>query len=339
MNLIMPRCNHSIVADLLTALKVPFTQEYTKQRSEEMPFKTLFGVSQLLKEYGVETQGYSISNVSEIGRLSTPFIAQTDGGLVIVTDISDSNVDYLTQGDAETMSTAEFEAVLTGVVLVVKSTDGAKEPDYAKHWQKQFIVEMKGVLLWCLAAALGVYLLVTNGTWKFISVWCLIAVNLIGLWLTFMLVQKSLKIKNPTADKVCGVLQTGGCDSILKTSASSFFGIFSWSEVGFTYFGVSLLTMLIAPAAIHWLALINICCLPFTVWSIWYQKFRAKHWCTLCVCVQASLWLQFFCYLFGKWQTPIFPLDWGFFALGATFVFILLGLNKILPHFSNETEQ
>lgn len=334
----MSRTDHTIVSDILTALKVPYTSDYTEQRFEGMPFKTLFGVSQLLKEYGVESKGYKIADKSQIVSLKTPFVAQTDGGLVIVTDISGDKVTYLTQGNPETMNVVEFESVLTGIVLTLSAGADSKEPDYAKHERMQFIVRAKSVVLKLLAVALAVYLLVTNGTWRYPSVWCLVAVDLLGIWLTYMLVQKSLKIKNDTADKVCGVLQAGGCDSILKTQASSFFGIFSWSEVGFTYFGVSLLTLLLAPGAIHWLALINLCCLPFTVWSIWYQKFRAKHWCTLCVCVQASLWLQFFCYFFGHWQTPIFPLDLGFFALGATYVFVLLGLNRILPHFSNKDE-
>lgn len=335
----MAHTDHTLVTDILAALNVPHTNDYTKSRFEAMPFKTLFGVTQLLKEYGVESQGFKLANNGEITRLAVPFVAQTDGGLVIVTKLSEGCVSYLTQGTPEKMTLSDFENVLTGVILTVKATPQAKEPDYSKHRSMQFITESKKVILWVLAIALGIYLLITNGTWRFASVWCLTAVDLFGLWLTYMLVQKSLKIKNATADKVCGVLQAGGCDSILKTDASSFFGIFSWSEVGFTYFGVSLLTMLIAPAAIHWLALINLCCLPFTVWSIWYQKFRAKHWCTLCVCVQASLWLQFFCYLFGSWQTPVLPLDLGFFALGATYVLVLLALNRVLPHFSNNTDE
>lgn len=335
----MARTDHTLITDLLKVLQVPFTPEYTRQRFEDMPFRTLFGVSQLLKEYGIESQGYRVGDKSEIANIPTPFIAQTDGGLIIVTKVADGKVNYLTQGNPETMPVSEFESVLTGVVLTVTATRQSREPDYPKHKRLELIGQAKIVILWGLAVALTAYLLITKGTWRYPSVWCLLTVDCIGLWLTYMLVQKSLRIKNATADKVCGVLQAGGCDSILKTNASSFFGIFSWSEVGFTYFGVSLLTMLIAPGAIHWLALINLCCLPFTVWSIWYQKFRAKHWCTLCVCVQASLWLQFFSYLLGNWQSPLLPLDLGFFALGATYVFVLLGLNRILPHFSNNDDQ
>lgn len=333
----MAYTDHTLVSDLLTALKVPFTHEYTKQRFDAMPFKTLFGVSQLLKEYGVESKGYNLEDKEDVRKLRSPFIAQTKGGLVIVTSMSSDSLNYLTQGVPEALSLLEFMEVWTGVVLIPSVLPGAKEPGYADHRWNVFIKESKGVLLWVLAALLMAYLFIFNGLWRFWSVWALTVVDIGGICLTYMLVQKSLSIKNKVADKVCGVLQEGGCDSILKTSASSFFGIFSWSEVGFTYFGVSLLTMLICPAAIHWLALINICCLPFTVWSIWYQKFKAKHWCTLCVCVQLSLWLQFICYFFGRWEVPVFPLRLGFFAMGATFLMVLLFLNRLLPHFSGAT--
>lgn len=334
----MHATDHTIVTDLLTVLKVPFTKEYTRQRFETMPFKTLFGVSQLLKEYGVDNRGYRIEDKSELSKIPVPFIAQTQGGLVIVTGLTDNSVRYLTQGVPEVMPEKEFIESSTGIVLIPSVLAGAKEPDYGPHLRSVIIKDSKNVLLWALAGLLTAYLIVIHDLWHYWSFWGLLAVDCFGIWLTYMLVQKSLSIKSHVADKVCGVLQEGGCDSILKTNASSFFGIFSWSEVGFTYFGVSLLAMLISPATIHWLSLINICCLPFTIWSISYQKFVAKHWCTLCVCVQASLWLQFICYLLGGWMKPVFPLDLGFFALGATFVMVLLALNKILPHFTNNNQ-
>lgn len=334
----MSATQHNLVSDFLAVLKVPHTSEYTRQRFDGMAFKTLFGVSNLLKDYGITTAGYNIAEKDQIIFIKTPFIAQTRGGLVIVTTISDDSVTYLTQGISETIPLDEFISACTGTVLCAEDFSHAKEPDYGKHCRTVLINKAKHYLLWIIAALLTAYLLVVNGTWKDLSVWALIVVDLCGLTLTYMLVQKSLNIKNHVADKVCGVLQEGGCDEILKTTASSFFGIFSWSEVGFTYFGVSLIAMLISPHTIHWLSLINICCLPFTVWSIWYQKFRAKHWCTLCVCVQLSLWVQFFCYLFGHWQKPVFPLDLGFFALGATYVLVLLTLNRLLPHFGNKEE-
>ena len=82
------------------------------------------------------------------------------------------------------------------------------------------------------------------------------------------------------------------------------------------------------PNRIHDLALINACCLPYTVWSITYQRFVAHHWCTLCVGVQATLWLLFFCYLFGGSFSGAWPPHISFFALGAVYVAALLVLSK-----------
>ena len=163
-------------------------------------------------------------------------------------------------------------------------------------------------------------------------------IDMAGLYLTYLLLQKSLKIHNPTADRVCRVLQEGGCDSVLETKASSFFGIFSWSEVGFAYFSVSLSCLLVFPQWIGCLALCNLLCLPFTFWSIWYQKFRARVWCTLCVSVQCSLWLLFFCYLAGGWLKDLFPLKIEFFVLGLSYLAVLLALNCLLPHFKPSEE-
>lgn len=93
----MAKTDHTIVSDLLTALGVPFTADYTKQRFDAMPFKTLFGVSKLLQEYGVHSAALAVGDKSELPHLAPPFIAQTRGGLVIVTRIGADGVKYLTQ--------------------------------------------------------------------------------------------------------------------------------------------------------------------------------------------------------------------------------------------------
>ena len=79
-----------------------------------------------------------------------------------------------------------------------------------------------------------------------------------------------------------------------------------------------------------WPPLLNGCCLPFTVWSIWYQKYRIKTWCTLCVTTQGLLWLQFFCYLFGGWWSDIFPLRLSLFMMVAAYGATLMAVNRVM---------
>lgn len=152
-----------------------------------------------------------------------------------------------------------------------------------------------------------------------------------GLFFTFLLVQKSLHIKSKTGDAVCGVIEKGGCDDVLASKGSTFMGLFGWSEVGFAYFSVSLMALLLFPQAWGALALCNAVCLPFSFWSIWYQKTRVKAWCTMCLSVQATLWCLFFCYLAGGVLKEAWPPTAAVLALGAAYVGALLGLNRLMP--------
>lgn len=328
-----------ILSDFLTALRVPHTASYTNRQFAAMPFKSLFGLSKLLGKYGVATEGLMLTDRNEIRMLTPPFLAHTPGGFVIVTRVGDDSVGYLTQGVAENVPIAEFNRAWDGNVFLAFPAPGAREPGYALHARMLFFDKAKRILQIILAVALFAYLFVANGIYRHVTMILVTACDLLGLALTFMLVQKSLKIKNRAADRVCRVLQEGGCDSVLEMKASSFFGIFSWSEVGFAYFSVSLMALLLFPRSIGCLAACNACCLPFTIWSIWYQKFRAKTWCTLCVSVQATLWLLFICYLSGGWLAGIFPIHIGFFVLVAAYAFVLLALNRLMPLMTKNTQK
>lgn len=325
------RLNPTLISDYLEALGVPYTKSYADKRFAEMPFQTMFGLSKLLEEYGVKSEGYLLTDKQELKELATPFLAHTAKGVVIVTDVTPDAVEYLTEGVAERVPLIDFTKAWDGNVVVSYPTAESKEPDYGLHRRLDFFMSAKRWVLAACAIALLAYFFIDRGLYRHVSTILLTALDLGGIYFTYLLVQKSMNIHNPAADRVCGVLQAGGCDSILELKASKFFGLFGWSEVGFSYFSVSLATMLLFPSMLKWLALCNVLCLPFTFWSIWYQRFRAHKWCTLCVCVQASLWLLFFCYLGGGWLSGLWPLSIKFFVLGVTYVGVMLGINAIMP--------
>lgn len=321
----------TLIGDYLGLLGVPYTENYTMERFNSMPFPTMFGLSKLLEEYGVTSEGYLLNDKKEIDRIEPPFLARTPAGYVIVTEVGADTVGYDTQGVNEKVPRDEFMTVWDGNVLLSFPSPTSIEPDFRLHRRLEFFANAKKWVLAIGAVLLFLYAFITNGLYTHPSVILIAAIDLAGLYFTYLLVQKSLNIHNEAADRVCGVLQAGGCDSILSTDASKFFGLFGWSEVGFAYFSVSLLTLLLFPSMLPWLALCNLCCLPFTFWSIWYQRFRAHKWCTLCVLVQSSLWLLFFCYLFGGWLRMAWPLSISVVALGLTYLCVMLAINAIMP--------
>lgn len=319
----------TIFSRFLTELGVPHTSYWSDARFHGMTFKSLYGLSHLLTEYGVKNEGLRISNKAEISRLEPPFLAQLkSGAFVIVTGITPEKVSYESRGKFLETSYTDFINAWNGIVLLAYPELASVEPDYRSHRLTEIISGLSRYVLALCAAAVFVWFFITRGLYCHISTILLTIFNCIGLYFSFLLLQKSLNIHTAASDKVCGVLEQGGCDSIMQLKVSKLFGVFSWSEVGFGYFGISLITLLIFPHMWPALAICNICCLPYTVWSICYQKFVAKHWCTLCVGVQATLWLLFFSYLCGGWIGKSIHFD--FVILLAAYASAVLGLNLVL---------
>lgn len=326
----------TIFTRFLGELGVPHTAGYSDCRFRDMTFNSLYGLSHLLKEYGVASTGLRVSDKTELTLIPTPFLAQTRGGVfVIVTEIDTVRdvVGYDSLGEKESVPVADFEQAWNGVALLAYPSDSSKEPDYGSHRLSDIVARLSKYALALAALVVFAYFFITRHVYDHISTVLLTLLDCVGLYFSFLLLQKSLHIRTAASDRVCGVLEEGGCDSIMELKVSKLFGVFSWSEVGFGYFGISLVTLLIFPHLWPSLALCNVCCLPYTFWSIWYQRFRAHHWCTLCVGVQSTLWLLFFCYLGGGWFKGSFPLHPDFFALIAVYVFTVLFLNMLMRFF------
>ncbi len=332
----------NIFVDLLQLLGVRHTEDDSNSRYANMPFKTLFGLKKLLQEYGIDSKGIEIPEEERsaiLPKLPTPFIAATPAGLIIIKEITPKEITYISEGEEETTCAEEFLAAWDGMAFFAIPDKNSIEPDYRKHHFESTLETLSKWGLGIGALLIFSYFFITRGLYDNIWSILLVSFNLVGLYVTFLLVQKSLNIHNRHADNICGILQEGGCDDILKTDASKLFGVFSWSEVGFGYFSVSLATLLLFPELLGYLALFNACCLPYTIWSISYQKFVAKKWCTLCVTTQLTLWLLFFCYLFRGAFNMISPFHWGGIALLVGYVTVVLlfhQLMKFLKSYTNE---
>lgn len=329
----------TIFSDFLTALGIPHTGRYSDARFRAMPFQSLFGLTHLLKDYGIESEGWNLVDKSELAKLTPPFLAQKNDGVFVVVNTPVSNdggdVSINDNGRERSLTVPELVGELNGIVLLAFPDENSAEPGYKAHSLSETIENLSGYALAVAALGLFVYFFATRGLGN--SVWTSLAVglNIFGLWLSFMLMQKSLGIHTSTSERVCGILERGGCDVITTSAASKLFGVFSWSEVGFGYFGVSLAVLLVFPHLWPALALCNILCLPYTVWSISYQKFVAHHWCTLCVGVQATLWALFGCYLAAGFTAHILPLHFDLIVLAGVYVAAVLSLHSLVMLFKN----
>ncbi|MDE6310761.1 MAG: hypothetical protein K2L96_02985 [Muribaculaceae bacterium] len=326
----------SLFTAFLSALGVPHTETFSCEAFEGMTFKSLFGLTKLLQTYGIESEGLRFDDkAAAYAELPAPVLVQFDGCFAVVESKDSEGVVYKSP-DAPAgarMSKADFLQRWTGVALIAYPTAASTEPDLSAHRFSELIRRLIPWGLWIAAllllGALGWY----SGTFTHPATAVVLALNLFGLYVSVMLVQKSAGIHTASADRVCSIIERTGCNTVLSTNASKLGGVISWSAVGFGYFTVNTLVVLLAPEAVWALALLNLFCLPFSFWSIWYQHYRAGAWCTLCLFVQATLWAIFVADFAGGlihwhsqlWMQPVILL--------AAYVLVVLITNKLTSAF------
>jgi protein-disulfide isomerase len=99
------------------------------------------------------------------------------------------------------------------------------------------------------------------------------------------------------------------------------------------YFITNTIIVLFFTNLMNYIVLINIFTLPYTVWSVWYQK-KVKQWCPLCLIIQAILWLLFI--VNYVWEYLSFSaLSFStLFSIGCLYITSILIINLIIPYIS-----
>ena len=224
---------------------------------------------------------------------------------------------------------------------MAESSPESGEPDYTAHRKKKLlniaqktILALAGIFIFGIAYLNNLFspsLLGRVGEGHFLGFSLLLFINLIGIFVCCLLVLNQLNFSSQYVDKICSLFSQSDCNNVLESDAAKLLGVFGLSEIGLGYFVANTVILLFLPHLIPYIVFINILSLPFTVWSIWYQKVKARQWCSLCLIVQVLLWLIFIINLiFGYIQLP----DFNFFSLNATLYTLLTLCCYTVPVFT-----
>ena len=283
----------------LEILSIRYTKDFTLRFYEKHPHKnSLFGLSEMLRYYKIENVAAEIQKTQEsLSSLDVPFVAYVDHEFVLVRHISTEIITYSWRGKNITLSTPVFLERGSGIVLLFESTDESIEPDYKEHrkeYLRQRIVIACFVLL--LLSLMGCAFIANGGMET--GLWGLWIVNVIGASFCCILLSREILDSDKYVNKICSLfLKSSDCNGTLDSKASHFLGI-SWSVFGLGYFLSAILSIALLPKYAIYTETLNIIALPYTVWSVWYQKSKVKQWCALCLSVQATVWIAFFISLF-----------------------------------------
>ena len=286
---------------LLDSVGVKWTRAYLQRVMDESSYKwSLFGVSAVLSRYGVESECMRYADKEELDNEDLPCVIVYGSEFAEVEALGDDYVEIFTVSGRRKVSKEEFYDNWTGAALRIRATAASGEPGYEKNHREQGLQWLKRA---GMIAAIGAIVLAGaissplngNGWW-----WAILAVNIVGIGISYLLLLKQLHISNSLSDKICGMLtKQHGCDGVVNSAESLFLGLVKFSEIGGAFFMVNTLALLFLPSAVVYLAAVAVVVLPFTFWSVWFQKFKARQWCGLCLCTLAVMWLQAIGYVAG----------------------------------------
>lgn len=310
--------SHSnILAAFLRELRIPYTSSFVNEMYEKHPFKyNLLGLSRMLYLFSVPNMTIKIEEkANSLDKISLPFVAYIKNDFFIIKRIKDKYIDCSHNGKNKSIEKDIFLKNWSGVALLAEKNENSGEPNYEKHQKKEkWIITIKSFFLF-LAIALFLYYFLIQESYKNNGVIWLLILNLVGFIVSAMIVGRKIDERQFYGDKLCHLFKKGNCDNVLDSSASKLFGIWSWGDIGASYFLSNIIIVSFFPSFVFYLAIVNVFTLPYTFWSIWYQKYEVEQWCTLCLIVQSILWLIFFTGVFeGYFKCSFFLLE-DFFKL------------------------
>lgn len=215
---------------------------------------------------------------------------------LLVNQIHEKYIRYTdSEQGAVTLSLNDFEKRWTGIVLLAETDEQSGEVDYnlkrikerLSNWRGQFV--LGGTLLVLLIA------LMVGGRNYSSPDWLLFFTKVSGLFLTGLLIAKQLGSKNDLTDRICRINAKTSCENVLNSPAAKLWGLLNWSDLGLLYFAGGLFTLVLTGNQPNVRPLLNdiaLLAMPYIAFSIYYQAYKVRQWCTLCLGVQVILAIE-----------------------------------------------
>ncbi|MGC4233873.1 MAG: vitamin K epoxide reductase family protein [Niabella sp.] len=347
----MQHCEDA-AAHLLSALNIQYTWSYLQRELTEHPdYPSLASIADVIGiSYDVACAPIRIP-VQEFRRSADfrlPFLALIKPkGLhheifAVVTKCTEDAIELYNPATKkqEIYTIASFDEIYNGLTLVVEAGSKTQEEDYKSNLkqEKQAYFFNAIVLL-----ALPVITIIVSITYLFnypvidaIVPVIFTGLALAGSLIATLLLWHEIDEYNPVIRQVCQATAKVNCSAVLHSKGSKIWGI-SWSNLGFTYFGGMLLSLLVTGISQNALVLsawMSIPALCYPVYSIYYQWKVVKQWCVLCLAVQGILLLLFITALAGsfyKWPLSDALSVHSITGFGASFLFVFVAVTALMP--------
>ncbi|HMG66218.1 MAG TPA: vitamin K epoxide reductase family protein [Chitinophagaceae bacterium] len=294
-----------VLTRLIEELDIPVTRQTINEQLLIHPdYGSLLAFGDILNDWHVPNIAYSLT-FDQLDSAPVPFIAYIyKKEFAVITKFDESQVVMTNEKFKNRMMPKdEFKLAYSGAVFMAEKEPSSGEKEYKKNYRKELVNNLRLPMFLLGAFAIFFYYVFSHTTYLSalnVNVVVITFLKTLGLVTSIILLTQSIDSANPLIQKLCGADNYKGCNSILSSKASKITEELNWSEVGFFYFAGTWLSILFYSdniSNLQLIALLNLLSLPYTFYSVYYQKFILRQWCKLCLTVQVLLWIEFLAFL------------------------------------------
>jgi uncharacterized membrane protein/glutaredoxin len=304
-------CIYSLF-ELIKRLSINASLDLIKEITNSHPnYPSLLSISDTLSELKIKNKAIQISN-QQLSYIQPPMIAhlQSDewGYFVVITQINKDGIHYIKPSEGKIKESLEsFGNKWKGIVLIAEK--GKMEKNIFSAKSVENIVKLiRTILIYFIPVSFLLAMLYSaskHSQGGVVQTVLLFLTNIIGFYLSWLLVNLHIGSKIGFMSKICSISKIFDCKGVLQSNASKLMGV-SLAEMGLIFF-TSVLTMLSLGIFLNknsdvlsGLFYLSVLPIPYSFYSIRYQKVTAKAWCPLCMSVMLIFWLNFFILILGQ---------------------------------------
>jgi len=280
---------------LLNRLNCKFRNDYFLEMKNHPDYPSFLSFHHILKKIGIDSIAIE-TNFNELrDNLPKPVlihISSNEGMFILLEKIDDEFAYIINEKNLlEKLVISKFKKIWNGYALIIDSDNITERKLSLMRRINSFLDYIRKPLCVISFALILIYFLVFNGERSFYNILYLFEFTTGIIISSIMLAEyfsNNAFIKQFCVSKNKKNIE---CSSILNSKDSSLWGVISWSDIGLLYFVVSFSISLFFPIEIStpYSVISSIIILPFVFYSIYYQKFVARTWCILCLCIQVVI--------------------------------------------------
>jgi len=324
----------------LKFLNIQVSKRYLKKLILSHPhYPSLLSITDALQGLGISHQVARVSK-QNINDVALPYLMTTKG--------RNDWLQLLKSKDE--LAAIESDMDKDRVILKVEPGAAISNKDNDEYRSKEVFSNLIFGAFILSANILIVLSLVYFFSWFYMAI---LVTASIGVITGYLLVTKELGLILNPIEALCHAGENTNCDSILNSEGAKILGDIKLSDAVIVYFTFQLATgILLIPftgeiAPFLWiLSVFSVLTIPVIAYSLFYQYFKERFWCPLCLAVDIILIIQagFFAWMYAKKiiylrsESPLIS-AFSVFLFGMISFSVVLLKNKLQEVKESEEEQ